>query len=141
MPYKIVNTIERGKAVLTCVPSNWEKNGTLFWPPKGQEKLRHIESSVPELNWKPFNCIVKRRNIGTVFQAEHEINMMCAASETDDTENEDAIRQPMPKINMSQHKTFEAIAQECILVRIYELLQILIFFHLTRPSSPASIAM
>lgn len=48
MPYKIVQTIERGKAVLVAVPQQWEQDGILYWPRKNSEKCKKIENSVHE---------------------------------------------------------------------------------------------
>lgn len=56
MPFKIVQTKEVGRKApsLTIVPSGWEQNGVLFWPPKrlrnttAGTKLIHDPNSVPE---------------------------------------------------------------------------------------------
>ncbi|KAF9406096.1 hypothetical protein HW555_013402 [Spodoptera exigua] len=60
MPYKVVQTIENGKICLSVVPNNWEKEGTLSWPPRSEASSILDENSVPGKNWSTFPCIVKR---------------------------------------------------------------------------------
>ncbi|CAH0696731.1 unnamed protein product [Spodoptera exigua] len=60
MPYKVVQTIENGKICLSVVPNNWEKEGTLSWPPRSEASSMLDENSVPGKNWSTFPCIVKR---------------------------------------------------------------------------------
>lgn len=48
MPFKIVQTIENGSIVLTCVPHQWESNGVLYWPKKQINKLQKDEGSQPD---------------------------------------------------------------------------------------------
>ncbi|KAJ8729031.1 hypothetical protein PYW07_006727 [Mythimna separata] len=85
MPYKIVQTIERGKTILVIVPSLWEENGNLWWPPKKtQYKLMKDEQSKPDKKeWKLMDCILKRNNILTYQQAEAELSIMEDNSDTD----------------------------------------------------------
>lgn len=122
MPYKIVQTLEKGKSVLTSIPDTWENDGILMWPKKLSEKLRKNEKNYPQDDWLKSNCIVKRRNISTYEEAEQEVENMCKYSDTeqfDDTENEDPCP---PKRKKRQHKIqpipfledFNSFAEECI---------------------------
>lgn len=85
MPFKIVQTRENNQNVLTVVPSNWEKDGVLFWPRKMNEtKLIHNECSIPGPDWKTMRCRTKR-----VMQYLEEANAELERMEQiSDTENE-----------------------------------------------------
>lgn len=66
MPYKIVQTIEKGRAVLTSIPDTWGNSGILLWPKKQSDKLKKMkknEKNYPQDNWVKSSCIVKRRNL------------------------------------------------------------------------------
>ena len=87
MPFKVVQTTEKGGTCLTVVPARWEQNGVLLWPKKSAvAKLLHDENSVPAANWERINCVNKR-----VFNdreaAEEEIRKMESASDTEADEN------------------------------------------------------
>ncbi|KAL4702371.1 hypothetical protein ACJJTC_018283 [Scirpophaga incertulas] len=113
MPYKIVQTIEKGRPVLTAVPDGWEINGTLFWPKK-HEKLRRIEYSKPETNWRPINCILKRSNLSSFSQAEHEINSMSNASDTETDNDNVSHTKNHNKMNISNfQQAFNDMARQC----------------------------
>lgn len=114
MPFKIVSTIEKGRSVLTTVPSDWEKEGFLFWPRLARikvEKLRRSMHSKPEEDWKVVNCILKRRHLITFENAELELERMCSNSDTE-TDNEKENK----TLNMKTQRplNFENIVQECI---------------------------
>ncbi|XP_063635192.1 uncharacterized protein LOC134805937 [Cydia splendana] len=85
MPFKIVQTLERGGYRLTVVPSLWESNNILRWPPKSKNILRVIkdESSKPGTDWEKMKCNVKRRQLSSYAQAEMELEIMERQSETD----------------------------------------------------------
>ncbi|KAL4714559.1 hypothetical protein ACJJTC_006605 [Scirpophaga incertulas] len=85
MPYKIVQTIERGKTILVIVPYLWEENGNLWWPPKKTQcKLIKDEQSKPDQKeWRLMGCILKRNNIRTYQLAEAELSLMEENSDTD----------------------------------------------------------
>lgn len=114
MPFKIVQTIERGRSVLTAVPYEWESNGILCWPKK-YEKLRRIEDSKSEPNWKKINCIVKRSNLHSFREAELEIDAMSSYS---DTENDNEHTQIQQQVNIDQIN-FNEIAEEGFAVCTY----------------------
>lgn len=48
MPFKIVQTHEGGKLMLSVVPNGWEKDGTLYWP-RGTNIKISDENSRPEI--------------------------------------------------------------------------------------------
>lgn len=83
MPYKIVQTIENGKICLSVIPNNWEKEGTLSWPPRSEASSMLDENSVPGKNWSSFPCIVKR-TCNTYKAARLELKTM--ENETDTEE-------------------------------------------------------
>ncbi|XP_049693944.2 uncharacterized protein LOC126054091 isoform X3 [Helicoverpa armigera] len=87
MPFKIVQTIEKGNIVLTCVPHQWESDGVLYWPRKQTQsqtsKLQKDEGSWPDESWEKINCAVKRRSIKTYQNAIHEIDIMSNNSDTE----------------------------------------------------------
>ena len=114
MPFKIVQTIERGRSVLTAVPYEWESNGILCWPKK-YKKLRKIEDSKPEPNWKKINCIVERSNLHSFREAELEIDAMSSYS---DTENDNELTQIQQQVNIDQIN-FNEIAEEGFAVCTY----------------------
>ncbi|XP_061716896.1 uncharacterized protein LOC133524770 [Cydia pomonella] len=87
MPFKVIQTMERGCLRLTTVPEQWEKNGTLFWPKTNAEKLRRRENCYPDPTWRTFNCILKRSHLPIFKDAENQIDAMSDRSDTE-TENE-----------------------------------------------------
>lgn len=109
MPYKIVKTFEKGKSKLSAVPSNWEIDGVLYWPKYNENKLKRIENSCPEHNWRKINCKVKRSDFLTFHEAEKELDKMCKKSETE-TDTEDHFNCVTNKKDMA----LEKIVQECI---------------------------
>lgn len=120
MPYKIVQTIENGKALLTAVPSQWEKEGVLQWPKKKFEKLRKNEESLPNEKWIMMNCIVKRTNL-TLQEAEDEINDMCKNSDTESCENvasKKRKRQTTTHNEILSHN-FNNLAETCVSLPIF----------------------
>ncbi|KAJ2938860.1 hypothetical protein O0L34_g18489 [Tuta absoluta] len=92
MPFKIVETIEKGKPPSSIVPSSWERKGLLRWPPKKYaiNKLVTNENSVPQADWLTIKCVLKRSSISSYSRAEEEIEMMAQYSDTSDV-NDDGI--------------------------------------------------
>lgn len=92
MPYKIVQTKEDGKDFVTIVPSRWEKDGMLKWPPKKDGKARELyqklmknaDSSAPD-GWNSVKCRLKRE-FETYAQAKLEWKSMSDKSDTSDTD-------------------------------------------------------
>lgn len=86
MPFKIVQTLEKGRPRLCIVPSIWEEDGKLFWPTeniKNRSRLARDETSFPSPNWDILDCAVKRNDIKTYMAAEHEIQIMENHTDTD----------------------------------------------------------
>lgn len=128
MPYKIVQTIEKGKSVLTAVPESWEQDGVLKWPKKvKEERLKVSEDSCPLDDWWKFNCIVKRKDIISYDAAQREINRMCMYSDTETCASD--LENNIPAAQTKQNKKraiiqtvptpledFNDVALECSLV-------------------------
>ncbi|CAG9790335.1 unnamed protein product [Diatraea saccharalis] len=87
MPFKVMQTMERGCLRLTTVPEQWEKNCILLWPKTNAEKLRRRENCYPDPTWTAFNCILKRNHLRSFKDAENQIDAMSNRSDTE-TENE-----------------------------------------------------
>ncbi|XP_049886767.1 uncharacterized protein LOC126381311 [Pectinophora gossypiella] len=102
MPFKIVQTRENNRSVLTVVPSNWEKDGVLYWPRKlSDNKQIHNENSTPGTDWKPMSCRTKRV-MHSLEEANAEVERMAQIS---DTENEfdSPTPTPRPRNKMGTH--------------------------------------
>lgn len=83
MPFKIVQTIEKGETCLTVIPAQWEKDGILYWPKKSAvAKLSLDEKSVPSETWESINC-VRKRILPTRREAELELEKMEGLSDTE----------------------------------------------------------
>lgn len=108
MPFKVVQTMERGRLRLTAVPDRWEQNGILFWPKTKQEKLRRQENCDPDSTWTTINCIVKRTNLRTFKDAENEIDIM---SDRSDTETDNEHRFQTKNVELTD---FNKMAQELV---------------------------
>lgn len=87
MKFAIVQTIEKGEALLSVVPQHWtikgEWNGgvrdkrsdyngmdSMFWPKNEARRLREKRAATdvnigPDENCQEFRCIIKRANINT----------------------------------------------------------------------------
>lgn len=81
--FKIIQTIENNQAKLTIIPSEWEKNGILYWPRKNSEKLHKNANSIPEKNWMTMKCKVKRSFIPRYEDAQEELGNMLLKSDTE----------------------------------------------------------
>lgn len=90
MPFKIVETVEKGKSLLFIVPSLWETNGILKWPKNCLDvrKLVMNENCLPATGWSASRCRVKRHSIPSFSEAERELELMLERSDTDDTDRE-----------------------------------------------------
>lgn len=84
--FKIVQTIENGALLLSVVPSLWEAEGILMWPPdKTNNKIFQKVALPPGTladGWKLFPCVVKRANIQTYAEAQKEQQQMSSNSDT-----------------------------------------------------------
>lgn len=109
--FKIVQTSNKGKFELCAIPSAWEQNGTLKWPPidskkskaalKATAKLLEDANSVPRSDWREFKCVLKRTNIPTSEVAEAEIDVMMRESDTSCNESHTK-RMPPPSTTSSR---------------------------------------
>ncbi|XP_045473413.1 uncharacterized protein LOC123679900 [Harmonia axyridis] len=91
--FKIVETVENNRKVLTIVPTNWETNRTLSIPRRFASKLQRESDSVPEPNWITLPCKVKRSFLPSFEMAEEELDRMVDADETD---RDDRVMIPAP---------------------------------------------
>lgn len=113
MPFKIIQTTERGKAILCVVPSLWEAKGVLWWPPKKMPYKKIIKDELSKPNkkeWRLMSCILKRDNIRTYELAEAELAIMETNSDTDVNDNE-------PRVAVVQNKDdskFELLANKLV---------------------------
>lgn len=112
MSFKIVETMEKGKYVLTTVPKSWENQGHLRWPKLKSEKLRRDPYSTPEDNWRSMSCVVKRINIMSFEEAESELRAMSDVSDTDqDTQHKPSKhKNTKTDFNKAAHQCFETQA-------------------------------
>lgn len=84
MPFKIVQTNERGSTKLFIVPSGWESQRQLRYPKKPNESaLVRNENSKPRADWPVLPCKVKRTGFLTYADAEEELSIMMQHSDTD----------------------------------------------------------
>lgn len=84
--FKIVQTIERNKPVLSVVPGAWESDGILYWPKNKTNKLIKNKNSVPSQDWLEMSCTLERSDLTNYDEAIQELNTMCNKG---DTTNED----------------------------------------------------
>lgn len=90
MPYKILQTQENERELLTVVPSLWETDGLVSWPPircdaamKMDYKKRLMDgNSVPHPDWKRIRCKLKR-TFETYEEAQKEWKTMSDKSDTE----------------------------------------------------------
>lgn len=89
--FKIVQTRERNRTLLSIVPHLWEKDNKLYWPNAGEIKRKDFEvlmkdgNSAPLSNWKLYPCRRKKENL-TYDQACHFTKIMSDQSDTDESE-------------------------------------------------------
>lgn len=68
----VVQTVEASRPVVTVVPHQWVDGEFLLWPPKKADRLRKNAACKPESNWNKIPCVVKRKYIPTMVEAEAE---------------------------------------------------------------------
>lgn len=103
MPFKIVQTVEKGELCLCVVPSRWEQDGVLHWPKKtALARLCQDESSSPFPNWDKMDCVLKRE-LPTYSAAQKEMDRMESIT---DTEMEDS-ETPPPKATKVRRRILE----------------------------------
>lgn len=80
MPFKIVQTTERGANKLFIVPSGWESQRQVRFPKKPNEAaFVRNENSKPRTEWPVLPCKVKRTGFLTYADAEEELSNYDAA--------------------------------------------------------------
>lgn len=85
--FKVVKTVEDGEIFICAVPSTWEMNSILSWPPGlNIEKLRSNPLSKPRSSWRQISCTVKRDCIQTFGEA---VSIEDQLSSFTDTESEE----------------------------------------------------
>lgn len=89
MSFKVVQTRESGKNLLTIVPHLWEKDGYVKWPKGGHQiplkdfKAMTIDcNSAPCAEWATVKCRLKRSNL-KYEEAVAETKSMSDESDTD----------------------------------------------------------
>lgn len=119
MTFKIVQTLERGKLVLSAVPEKWEQNGILYWPRRKVEDLLKNPFSCPEASWTSIQCVVKRSGISSLESAEREVTQMSSMSDTEEEQNDDVIRRGRTSIeNIAVQECFNDLANACVVSKI-----------------------
>lgn len=109
MPFKVVQTSERGKTLLSCVPQKWESDGILMWPRSKADKLLKAEESTPNEEWLSMTCTVKRNNL-SYHEAQLAMNLMSDYTDTDEDNN---CSLPPPK-QKGENNNFNDIATACL---------------------------
>lgn len=117
MPFKIVQTQEKGTTKLSIVPSAWEAGGKLYWPPNNLKigKLIKDDKSKPGPSWQAMPCILKRKNLFNYHDADMELMIMEECTDTDNAENArmeicSALEPPLPPPQIN----FESIAEHLV---------------------------
>ncbi|CAG9760293.1 unnamed protein product [Ceutorhynchus assimilis] len=126
MSFKIVQTREPGHKLpsLSIVPSAWEKDGTLFWPPAKKKgllfKIIRDGNSRPETDWVPQPCTKKRQTFLSYEAADLELTAMQTKS---DSEGGEPSGKELPKQRLTIKKRkeigrvpaadFNLLAEEC----------------------------
>lgn len=111
MPFKIVQTFERGRKFLSCVPSSWENDNLLLWPRKGSKRLQINEYAIPGEDWISTPCRLKRCDL-TYDDAQMELARMQHESDTE----EERLPRKRYEINITD---MNDLALQCITVRFY----------------------
>lgn len=89
--FKIVQTKENNRTLLSIVPHKWEKNNQLHYPLSTDYTRKDFDGmirdgkSVPMDYWKVYPCWLKRKNL-TYEQAVYESKIMVNESDTDGPE-------------------------------------------------------
>ncbi|KAH9629824.1 hypothetical protein HF086_011474 [Spodoptera exigua] len=108
MPFTIVQTLEDGKKVLSCVPEGWVKNNCLAWPRKKADKLTRVENSLPGADWFLMPCIVKRSGL-TYDEGQLAISIMTEVTDTEEDEITTNIKEEVSKV-----KSHNDILERCL---------------------------
>lgn len=121
--FKIVQTQERGKTLLSIVPHLWEKDNNLYWPPlnikpKELDLMLKDEHSVPLLNWTVYPCTLKRDKL-TMQQALQESKAMFAEFDTDGGEQHLPVKR---KVMQRSHIGRPSVVNFSSLVRFIKIL-------------------
>lgn len=99
MPFKIVESHEKNSKYLEVVPSQWEQNGTIYWPKENFAKLAQNERSQPCPGWITTKGVVKRIIDGSYETALDILKIMQNQSDTD---NEDIDQSATRKVLMKK---------------------------------------
>jgi len=136
--FKIVQTFEKNKIVLTIVPANWELNNVLWWPRYRADKLIKIADSAPDDTWFKMKCKLKRNHLFNLEVAEEELERMKCNDDTEQEEDGEIMeavdegsnnknRRPRvcnTKTNFNDHlNDFNSLASSCV--------QVLIIYYLS----------
>jgi hypothetical protein len=106
MPFKIVQTIEKGRSQLCIVPNLWEHKGLLRYPKKiSDNKLARNENSKPQPDWRCMDCTVKRGSLSSYEQAEYELSIMLQNSDTDNIVTEQREKQNQASAHQIDYNT------------------------------------
>lgn len=111
MPFKIVQTLERGRTFLSCVPRTWETANVLLWPRKGSKKLQKNENSIPGEDWISTYCQLKRSDL-SYEEAQTELVRMQRESDTE----EECLPRKRREMNIAD---MNDVARQCLAVRFY----------------------
>lgn len=102
MAFKIVQTKEKGKNLLTIVPHLWESNEKIKWPCKsGQITAKEFKqmlldkNSIPSGDWIEVKCRLKRDNL-SYEQAVAETKVMSDQSDTEASDSMPPPSKPLP---------------------------------------------
>ncbi|CAB3245036.1 unnamed protein product [Arctia plantaginis] len=106
MPFKIIETIEKGQKRLCIIPSFWASNSILRWAKKRLDinKLVKDEYSQPVDNWSSSHCCVKRQLLTSYDEATRELDLMLQNSDTE-FDNQTEVITTNSNINFSNYNT------------------------------------
>lgn len=119
MPFKIVQTTEKGTKYLTVVPSKWEMDGVCSFPKNGLTSKQKVENSLPDETCLRLNSILKRDNIESFAEASAIVDILVQQSDTD---NEERDVSATKKVQMK--KGAETIKKASVLPDLNEYLNI-----------------
>lgn len=85
MPFKIVQTVEKGKKYLSVVPHHWEVDQKLYWPTKERPNCSDdSENNKPNETFMVYQCTLKRTSIATFKEATEISDVMRLQYDTDE---------------------------------------------------------
>lgn len=117
MPFKIVQTTEKGAKYLTVVPSKWEADGVCFFPKNGLTSKQKVEKSVPDQTFLRMHSILKRDNLQSFEEANAILDIVVQQSDTDNEEKDVSANR---KVQMK--KSAETIKRASVLPDLNEYL-------------------